>query len=217
MVRVDLDALVRGQALPGELCELDGRARSPCPLVRALAVDAFLALVFTEAGDIRAVAPPGPDHQRHACAPPSPSGTGAAWCRGAPCPTDWRSTTSTPCALGGATTLDNLALLCTHHHRLKTYEGWVLERHGPSDADPRWSFTPQPAFGQEPDLGLDRADGGPGPPLPRLGAHLRDDGGFPGEPAPPEGTRPPEGIRPPEGTRPAGTLFDDPTAVHRTG
>jgi hypothetical protein len=39
---------------------------------------------------------------------------------------------------------------------LKTYDGWVLERHGPSDADPQWSFTPQPPFGQEPDLGLDR-------------------------------------------------------------
>ena len=59
------------------------------------------------------------------------------------------------------TTLDNLALLCTHHHRLKTYDGWVLERHGPSDADPQWSFTPQPPFGQEPDLGLDRR---PDPP-----------------------------------------------------
>ncbi len=122
-----------------------------------------------------------------------------------------------PLAVGGATTLDNLALLYTHHHRLKTYEGWVLARHGPNDADPGWSFTPPPPFGQEPDLGLDRADGGPGPPLPRLGAHLRDDGGSPGEPAPPEGTPPPEGIRPPEGTPPAGTLFDDPTAVHRTG
>jgi len=39
---------------------------------------------------------------------------------------------------------------------LQTYDGWVLERHGPSDADPRWSFTPPPPFGQEPDLGLDR-------------------------------------------------------------
>jgi hypothetical protein len=54
------------------------------------------------------------------------------------------------------TTLDNLALLCRHHHRLKTYDGWVLARHGPSDADPRWSFTPQPPFGQEPDPGPDR-------------------------------------------------------------
>jgi hypothetical protein len=59
-------------------------------------------------------------------------------------------------ALGGPTELANLALLCTHHHRLKTYEGWILERHGPSDEDPQWSFTPQPVFGQEPDLGHDR-------------------------------------------------------------
>jgi len=61
-----------------------------------------------------------------------------------------------PWALGGATELDNLALLCTHHHRLKTYEGWTLERNGPSDADPQWSFTPLPPFGQEPDGDSDR-------------------------------------------------------------
>jgi len=53
---------------------------------------------------------------------------------------------------------DSLALLCTHHHRLKTYDGWILERTGPTDQDPRWTFTPQPPFGQEPGLGLDRPD-----------------------------------------------------------
>ena len=61
-----------------------------------------------------------------------------------------------PLECGGPTALDNLATLCRHHHRKKTYEGWVLQRHGPSDADPQWSFTPLPAFGQEPDLGADR-------------------------------------------------------------
>ncbi len=45
-------------------------------------------------------------------------------------------------ALGGLTELANLALLCTHHHRLKTYDGWVLKRNGPTDEDPQWSFTP---------------------------------------------------------------------------
>jgi len=45
----------------------------------------------------------------------------------------------------------NLALLCTHHHRLKTYDGWVLNRTGPTDQDPRWSFVPQLPFGEEPD------------------------------------------------------------------
>ena len=66
-------------------------------------------------------------------------------------------------ALGGPTELANLALLCTHHHRKKTYEGWTLERNGPSDEDPQWTFAPLPPFGQEPDLGLDRKP----EPLPR--------------------------------------------------
>jgi hypothetical protein len=44
-----------------------------------------------------------------------------------------------------------LALLCHHHHYLKTYEGWTLKRTGRSDVDPQWTFTPQPPFGQEPD------------------------------------------------------------------
>ena len=71
----------------------------------------------------------------------------------------WRSTTSTPWSGADATELANLALLCHHHHYLKTYEGWTLERTGPSDEDPGWVFAPQPHFGQEPDLGLDRPDG----------------------------------------------------------
>ena len=64
-----------------------------------------------------------------------------------------------PLEAGGDTRLDNLALLCRHHHRLKTYEGWTLERTGPTDEDPQWRFTPLPAFGQEPDLGFDRPGG----------------------------------------------------------
>ena len=40
---------------PVSLCELDGQGPVPVPLARALSVDAFLAVVFTEAGDIRAV------------------------------------------------------------------------------------------------------------------------------------------------------------------
>ena len=46
---------------------------------------------------------------------------------------------------------------------MKTYDGWVLARTGPTDADPGWCFTPLPPFGQEPDLGLDRP---PEPPDP---------------------------------------------------
>ena len=50
----------------------------------------------------------------------------------------------------------NLALLCHHHHWLKTYEGWTLERTdyatGPGiGGPPTWAFTPMAPFGQERD------------------------------------------------------------------
>ena len=155
MVRVDLDALLRGHAEPGELCELDGMGPIPVPLARTLATDSFLSVIFTQAGDIRAVSHQGRTINRRlrtaltfrdkCCVVPRcnmPYGLEIDHIH------DW--------ALGGPTELSNLALLCTHHHRQKTYEGWTLQRNGPSDADPQWSFTPLPPFGQEPDLGLDR-------------------------------------------------------------
>jgi hypothetical protein len=157
IVRVDLDALRRGTALPGELCELEGLGAVPVPVVQSLIDDAFLACVFTEAGDIRAVAHLGRTinahlrtalalRDRHCVVP----GCGVGY--------SLEIDHVHPLERGGRTELDNLALLCRHHHRLKTYEGWTLERTGPTDEDPGWSFTPQPAFGQEPDLGLDRPD-----------------------------------------------------------
>jgi hypothetical protein len=155
MVRVDLEALRRGHALPGELCELDGQGPVPVPLIRSLTSDAFLAVIFTEAGDIRAVSHLGRTINKRlrtalcfrdrTCVVP-----------GCSMPYGLEIDHLDPWALGGATELDNLALLCTHHHRLKTYEGWTLERNGPSDADPQWSFTPLPPFGQEPDGDSDR-------------------------------------------------------------
>ena len=61
---------------------------------------------------------------------------------------------------GGPTELGNLALLCHQHHRLKNYEGWTLTRLGVDDQGrTRWSFTPLPAFGQEPDLDIDTEEG----------------------------------------------------------
>jgi hypothetical protein len=162
IVRVDLTALRRGRALPAELCALDGQGPVPVKVAQSLLDDAFLALVFTEAGDIRSVAHRGRTINAHlrtalvfrdrCCVVPG--------CRVAyGLEIDHvRSLES-----GGDTRLDNLALLCRHHHRMKTYDGWTLERTGPTDEDPEWSFTPLPPFGQEPDLGLDR----PPEPVPR--------------------------------------------------
>ena len=155
IVRVDLAALRRGRALPGELCELDGHGPVPLPVVESLVDDAYLACVFTEAGDIRAVAHLGRTvnaplrtalalRDRHCVVP----GCGVAY--------SLEIDHVRPLESGGRTELSNLALLCRHHHRMKTYDGWVLERTGPNDLDPRWRFTPQPPFGQEPDPGPDR-------------------------------------------------------------
>jgi hypothetical protein len=154
IVRVDLAALRRGTVMSGELCELDGHGPVPVDVVRSLVDDAYLACVFTESGDIRAVSHLGRTINAHlrtalafrdvGCVVP---GCGVGY--------SLEIDHVHPLEHGGATELDNLALLCSHHHRMKTYEGWTLERTGPSDADPGWTFTPQPPFGQEPDLGAD--------------------------------------------------------------
>ena len=162
VVRVDLAALRRGHARGDERCEIDGQGPVPVPLARSLCSDAFLALVFEEAGDIKAVSHQGRTvhravrtalvHRDRTCVVP---GCHVAY--------GLEIDHLDPYALGGPTSLDNLALLCHHHHRLKTYEGWELARSGPSDADPGWTFTPQAPFGQEPGLGIDR----PPDPVPR--------------------------------------------------
>ena len=154
IVRVDLAALRRGRSLPGELCEIDGQGPVPVPVARYLAEDGLLAAVFVESGDIRAVHHFGRTinarlrtalrlRDRH-CVVPG-------------CTVDYGLEIDHVVEMerGGPTCLGNLALLCHHHHRRKTFEGWQLSRTGPSDDDPGWRFVEQPVFGQEPDLGSD--------------------------------------------------------------
>jgi hypothetical protein len=159
MVRVDLDALLQGQVHPGECCEIDGQGPIPVPMARDLANDSFLRVIFHQAGDIRAVCTLGRTISRRlrialaardrCCVVP---GCGAA--------SGLEIDHVIPFADGGPTELDNLALLCHHHHFLKTYERWVLSHIGTADdGTPEWSFTPQPPFGQEPDLGIDTDEG----------------------------------------------------------
>ena len=150
MVRVDLDALLGGTTLPGETCEIDNFGPIPVTMARNMANDSFLRFVFYQAGDIRAVSHFGRTVNRHlrtalahrdrCCVVP---GCGVSY--------GLEIDHIQEFALGGPTELANLALLCHHHHYLKTYEGWTLERTGPSDVDPQWTFTPQPPFGQEPE------------------------------------------------------------------
>jgi hypothetical protein len=159
VVRVDLAALLRGHAEDGELCEIDNQGPIPVPMARDLANDSFLRLVFHRAGDIRAVSHAGRTinrrlrtalvHRDTTCVVP---GCGVSF--------GLEIDHLVPFAEGGPTELDNLALLCHHHHFRKTYEGWVLTRLGTGDpGPPRWQFTPPPPFGQEPDLGIDTDEG----------------------------------------------------------
>jgi hypothetical protein len=159
VVRVDLAALLRGKALPGELCEIDGQGPVPVRMARSMADDSFLRFVFHEAGDIRSVSHFGRTINRHlrtalvhrdtTCVVP---GCGVAF--------GLEIDHIVPFAEHGPTTLDNLALLCHHHHFLKTYEGWDLARAGTRpDGTPEWSFCPPVPFGQEPGLGIDTPEG----------------------------------------------------------
>ena len=151
MVRVDLDALLRGTALPGETCEIDNQGPIPVAMARDMANDSFLRFVFHQAGDIRSISHFGRTINRHlrtalahrdrCCVVP---GCGVSY--------GLEIDHVIPFAMGGPTELSNLALLCHHHHWLKTYEGWTLERLGTKgDCSPPWSFTPMPPFGEEPE------------------------------------------------------------------
>ena len=161
-VHVQLEALRRGRARPGETCEIDGGGPVSVGVVESLMNDAALDLVFTRTGDIRAI--------HHVNRTISPQLRGALIHRDRTCVVPGCSVRTKleidhlrPFGQGGPTTLDNLARLCSFHHGLKTYEGWTLSRHGPTDDDPRWSFDPLPPFDADPDA--QPAPGGdpPGP------------------------------------------------------
>lgn len=155
VVRVDLAALLRGRLVQGECCEIDGVGPIPVPMARDLANDSFLALLFHEAGDIKAVSHFGRTikavqrtalfERDRTCVVP-----------GCSIPYGLEIDHVIPFAQGGPTSLENLALLCHHHHFLKTFEGWTLTRENETRPGiPRWKFEPPPPFGQEPELGMD--------------------------------------------------------------
>jgi hypothetical protein len=168
VVRVDLDALLAGEVTPGGVCEIDGQGPIPVAMARDLANDSALRVLFHRAGDIRAVSHLGRTinatlrtalvHRDRCCVVP-----GCRVDRGLEIDHLW------PFHLGGPTELDNLALLCHHHHWLKTYDHWVLQRLGTDPkGEPVWSFDLPAPFGQEPGLGIDT-------PESRARWHRRDE------------------------------------------
>jgi len=123
--RVDTSALRRGDVQAGEMCEIPGVGPVPVSVARELFGDCFLKFVITDGVDIQAVAHYGRyprAHQRTAlqfrdpcCVVP---GCGRTF--------GLQYDHTDPWSTGGATSLDNLARLCTPHHAMKTHRGYQL-------------------------------------------------------------------------------------------
>lgn len=127
VVRVDLAALLRGYPSGGEVCDIAGYGPVPVAAVRDMMAtgDPFLAAVVTKGHDVHTVAHLGrrpTAHQRTALDWLDPR------CRAEGCDrtmgleidhrVDWSHTE--------VTLLRWLDWLCTHHHRLKSGQGWRL-------------------------------------------------------------------------------------------
>ncbi len=158
---VDHAALLRGYVQGDECCRIKGIGPVPVSTVRAMLGDAFLAAVVADGVDIRSVV--------HVGRRPLAAQLTALYARDRTCVVpgchaedhleahhvkSWSTTK--------VTTLDDLALICPHHHDLASYQGWTLQgRPG------QWTWRP-PSGGIPPgpfdDDGIHLA-----PPLPHPG------------------------------------------------
>lgn len=135
-VRVDYAALVRGQANPGEICEVPGVGPIPVAAAQAFAADAFIKAVLMDGKDIRAVSHLGrsiPDRLKTALIERDPVCVVPGCCE----TEDLEFDHIIPVERRGPTSLHNLGRLCQWHHYLKTYFGYVLARVGSE-----WWFGP---------------------------------------------------------------------------
>ncbi|MCA1824748.1 MAG: DUF222 domain-containing protein [Frankia sp.] len=127
LVRVDLDALLRGYPLTDEVCEIAGFGPVAVSAVGDLVAtgDAFLAAIATRGEQVLGVA-----HLRRA--PTAAQTTALEWlyptCAAAGCTqaAQLEREHRVPWAERKVTVFDLLDRLCPHHHELKTHHGWGL-------------------------------------------------------------------------------------------
>jgi hypothetical protein len=141
LLRVDLEALVRGRAEGDELCDIAGVGAVPVPVARQLLGEAIVKLVITKGVDVVNVTHlgRGPSAaQRIALLWTSP------WCTNARCnhTLQIQHDHRTPWTEVHETTLDNIDRLCGQCHKRKTHDGWALvdgkgRRHLVPSDDPR--------------------------------------------------------------------------------
>lgn len=126
-LRVDLEALRRGNTGPGEVCEIAGVGPVSVATARELLGDSIAKVLVTSATDVHAICNLGRSvptrlynallERDRCCVVPGCSATHNL-------EIDHRVV---PFADGGATELANLARICHHHHFLKTHEGYSLQ------------------------------------------------------------------------------------------
>jgi uncharacterized protein DUF222/HNH endonuclease len=124
-VVVDSAALARGHTNSGERCEISGIGAVPVTTARALLDDGAVTVMTRDGDDITSVSRPTrtiPAKLRKALEARYPR------CGVPTCANDQFLEIDhvVPIADRGRTELTNLWRLCAHHHRLKTYGGWIV-------------------------------------------------------------------------------------------
>jgi hypothetical protein len=125
LMRIDLEALVRGRTEGDELCEVAGVGPIPVRTARGLLGESIVKLVITNGIDVANVTHlgRGPTVAQRVALLWSSTGCVVAGCsRTVGIQTDHR----VPWADDRVTELANLDRLCSHHHNLKTRLGWAL-------------------------------------------------------------------------------------------
>jgi hypothetical protein len=124
LLRVDWEALVRGDVADGELCEITGLGPIPATTARELLGDAILKLVITKGVDVLHVTHlgRGPTAAQRAALLWSSPGCSVEGCPRTRVEIDHRE----PWAQTHHTRLDATDPYCSLHHRQKHRDGWAL-------------------------------------------------------------------------------------------
>jgi hypothetical protein len=160
LLRVDVEALTRGQVDFGERCEITGVGPVPVAVARELLGESVLHLVVTRGQDVASVVHLGRG-------PSAAQQIALLWaqpqCARLGCDQTWTHAQvdhRTPWAATHRTVLDDLDRLCPFDHHLKTHEGWALVAgtgkrlmvppghplHPESTSDPPAAATEPPLF-----------------------------------------------------------------------
>jgi hypothetical protein len=125
LVRVDLEAMLRGYVEGDEVCEISGLGPIPVRVAQDLLGDAVLKLVITRGIDVANVT-----HLGRAC---TAAQKAALWWRSPICDVIECNRTQrleidheTGWAETHTTRVDDSNCFCSHHHWLKTVHGWAL-------------------------------------------------------------------------------------------